>query len=260
MTTKSEATYVDLRERIMFGELKGGAPYSASDMVADYGIKINMARTLMVAMKMGGYLTRFGPSYVVSTFSHEQVEEWRLALGAIVEISALRMALSTGNWTEVLEDYVDDHVRDVPVDDEDFFHGAMGLLTIVLGGDHSTLSRIVSAYIPQAFFRLLWMSDFYAERTGFLVEACDRCLAAAKARNLADVRAASRHFFDGIAPPLHELIENMGKGVYPQNDRKDGFQTIENQASGQKTDPWSTVTYTPILNPLAASDLTATAI
>jgi DNA-binding GntR family transcriptional regulator len=94
MLSKTDATYLDLRERILFGELKAGSPYSAQDMAAHYGLHINRARRLLVALKVGGYLTRSGASYVISTFSQSQVEEWRLSLGAIVEIGAIRLAQS----------------------------------------------------------------------------------------------------------------------------------------------------------------------
>ncbi|WP_155647205.1 hypothetical protein [Erythrobacter donghaensis] len=174
MTTKTHATYIDLRERILFGDLKAGDPYSSSDMMRDYGIVVGMARRILVSMKVGGYLTRSGPSYVVSSFSHEQVEEWRIGLGSLVEIGALRMTLSGGQWLEDFTRYVEKNIRHVSIDDEDFFQAAIGLTNMVLGGPNSTLAAIVDQFIPQVFFRLLWMADFYSERRGYLVEASDR--------------------------------------------------------------------------------------
>ena len=64
---------------------------------------------------------------------------------------------------------------------------------------------MVEQFIPQAFFRLLWLSDIYAERTGFLVEAADSYLVAARAGDLDGVRKASRFFFDSTAPALCAL-------------------------------------------------------
>lgn len=250
MLSKTDATYLDLRERILFGELKAGAPYSAQDMAAHYGLHINMARRLLVALKVGGYLTRSGTSYVISTFSQSQVEEWRLSLGAIVEIGAVRLAQSGGGTLGPLAAFIDERIRNVPVNHEDFFLGAMGLTHIVLGGKESTLANLVSQFIPQAFFRLLWMADSYSVRTGFLVEASDRFLDAARTGDIAGVRVASRIFFDGIAPSLQTLIEKMGEGIYPVNDRQDGFQTIEDNIAGYPTYAGSSRTFTPIIEPL----------
>lgn len=260
MTTKTHATYIDLRERILFGDLKAGDPYSSSDMMRDYGIVVGMARRILVSMKVGGYLTRSGPSYVVSSFSHEQVEEWRIGLGSLVEIGALRMTLSGGQWLEDFTRYVEKNIRHVSIDDEDFFQAAIGLTNMVLGGPNSTLAAIVDQFIPQVFFRLLWMADFYSERRGYLVEASDRFLVAAHARDLVGVRAASRLFFDGNAPGLHVLIDNMGKGIYPTNDRKNGFQVIETLASGSTTDIGDLRTFTPILTPLSETSLKASPV
>lgn len=257
MRSKTDSTYLDLRERILFGELKPGTPFSAADMAEHYDLHINMARRLMVAMKVGGYLTRSGPSYVISTFTHTQVEEWRLALATVVEIGALRLALSPAHRLQPLADFVDRSIRDVPVDHEDFFLGAIGLTHIVLGGNNSTLSELVTQFIPQAFFRLLWLSDTYADRTGFLVEASDRFLAAAEEGDLARVRQASRFFFDGIAPSLRTLIEKRERGIYPGRDRKDGFQTIEHNIAGYPTHAGSSRTFTPVVLPLVETDLVA---
>jgi hypothetical protein len=104
------------------------------------------------------------------------------------------------------------------------------------------------------------MADFYSERRGYLVEASDRFLVAAHARDLAGVRAASRLFFDGNAPGLHVLIDNMGKGIYPTNDRKNGFQVIETLASGSTTDIGDLRTFTPILTPLSETSLKASPV
>jgi hypothetical protein len=150
----------------------------------------------------------------------------------------------------LLAQFIDERIRNVPVNHEDFFLGAMGLTHIVLGGKESTLANLVSQFIPQAFFRLLWMADSYAVRTGFLVEASDRFLDAAKSGDLAGVRAASRLFFDGIAPSLQMLIEKMDEGIYPVNDRQDGFQTIEDNIAGYPTYPGSSRTFMPIIEPL----------
>jgi hypothetical protein len=194
---------------------------------------------------------------VISTFTHAQVEEWRLALAAIVEIGALRLALSPPQRLQPLAHFVDKRIRDLPVDHEDFFLGAMGLTNIVLGGNNSTLSELVTQFIPQAFFRLLWLSDTYADRTGFLVEASDRFLAAAQGGDLDGVRQASRFFFEGIAPALRTLIEKREEGIYPGRDRKDGFQSIEHNIAGYPTHAGSSRTFTPVILPLAEIDLVA---
>jgi hypothetical protein len=171
-------------------------------------------------------------------------------LGAIVEIGAVRLAQSGGGNLGPLAAFIDERIRNVPVNHEDFFLGAMGLTHIVLGGKESTLANLVSQFIPQAFFRLLWMADSYAVRTGFLVEASDRFLDAARSGDLAGVRAASRIFFDGIAPSLQTLTEKMGEGIYPLNDRQNGFQTIEDNIAGYPTYAGSSRTFTPIIEPL----------
>lgn len=251
MTSKTHATYIDLRERILFGDLKPGEPYTSNDMMRDYGIVVGMARRILVSMKVGGYLTRSGSSYVVSSFTHDQVEEWRLALGALVEIGALRMTLAGGAWLDNFTRYVEGNIRSFPVDNEDYFQGAIGLTNMVLGGRGSSLASIVDLFIPQVFFRFLWMADFYSDRTGFLIEASDRFLIAARDRDLDGVRAASRFFFDGNAPGLHALVENMAKGIYPINDRKNGFRVIESLASGQSTNVGDLLTFTPMLSPLS---------
>ena len=87
----------------------------------------------------------------------------------------------------------------------------------------------------------------YAE---YEVEASDRFLGFARSGDLAGVRAASRFFFDGIAPSLRTLIEKMGEGIYPVNDRQDGFQTIEDNIAGYPTYAGSSRTFTPIIEPL----------
>lgn len=250
MLSKTDATYLDLRERILFGKLKAGSAYSAQDMAGHYGLHINMARRLLVALKVGGYLTRSGTSYVIAEFSQSQVEEWRLSLGAIVEIGALRLTRSGRAALDPLATFIDERIRNVPVKHEDFFLGAMGLAHIVLGGRESALAKFVSQFIPQVFFRLLWMADSYADRTGFLVEASDQFLVAARKSDFAGVRLATRFFFDGIAPSLRTLIENMSEGIYPVNDRHDGFQTIENNIAGYPTYAGSSRTLAPMMEPL----------
>lgn len=260
MTTKAEAAYLDLRERILFGELPAGSPFSAKELMNLTGVNITMARKLLLSLKSGGYLTRSGPSYVISSFTIEQVEEWRVGLGAIVEIGALRMALERNGRLQSLTTFLNTHIRGVPVNQEAFFLGALGLTRIVLGGDQSALSNLVGQLVPQVFFRLLWMSDSYADRTGFLVEASDRFLVAAESGDLEGVRSASHHFFDGIAPALHKLVANMAEGIYPANNRKDGFQTIEAKITGVPTYADSSKAWLMMLEPLADIDRTAQAL
>ena len=84
--SKIDATYIELRERILFGELAAGAPMYAEDIMRHTGVSLSMARQLLLSLGAGGYLKKSGRSYVVATFTKEQVEEWRLALCAIVEI------------------------------------------------------------------------------------------------------------------------------------------------------------------------------
>ncbi|MEO1420233.1 MAG: hypothetical protein AAFU66_04665 [Pseudomonadota bacterium] len=256
MTSKIDATYIELRERILFGELPAGSPLSESDIVAHTGVTLPMARQLRLALAVGGYLTRTGRSYVVATFTKEQVEEWRLALGAIVEIGALRLALVGGSKLDAVAEFLETNLRSHDVEEEAFFIGAITFTTVILGGRGSTLSELVEQSIPQAFFRLLWLSDAYAERTGFLVEACDHYLNAARAGDLEGVRAACRSFFDSVAPALHTLIERMEAGDYPTNDKQDGFQSIEPQISGMATYTGSARATKLLFSPLADADLT----
>ena len=257
MTSKSEATYIDVRERILFGELPAGSAFSAPELMALTGVNQTMAGRLLLSLKTGGYITRSGNSYVISSFTTQQVEEWGLALGSIVEIGALRIALGGEARLKPLVTFLETHLRDIPIDHEDFFLGAMGLTRIVLGGEHSCLSQLVQQFIPQVFFRLLWMSDYYAPRTGFLVESADRFVSAARAGDLNAVRAASRHFFDNIAPSLHTLVAKMGEGTYPPKVKKDGFLTIEAQITGMPTYANAIRAASLALTPLPDANLTA---
>jgi DNA-binding GntR family transcriptional regulator len=256
MQSKIDATYIELRERILFGEFPAGTSMTFDDIAAHTGVSASMARQLLIALAVGGYITRSGRGSVVSTFTKEQVEEWRLALGAIVEIGALRLALVGGPKLEAAAAFLDQHVRDVSVDEEAFFVGSVAYTTVILGGNRSTLSQLVEQFIPQAFFRLLWLSDYYADRTGFLVEASDSYLVAARAGDLSGVRRAVRYFFDRTAPALHTLIEHMAVGEYPPRDKRDALHSIEPQITGIPTHTGSARAVTPLLSPLAQSELT----
>ena len=249
--SKIDATYIELRERILFGELAAGAPMYAEDIMRYTGVSLSMARQLLLSLGAGGYLKKSGRSYVVSTFTKEQVEEWRLALCAIVEIGALKLALTGAEKIDETAAFLNAHVRGIDVRNERFFIGAMALTTFVLGGPRSTLSRLVEQFIPQAFFRLLWIADSYADRTGFLVEAGDRFLSAARSGDLEGIRQSVRFFFDGTAPSLYTLIDNMAGGSFPANEKTDGFQTIELQISGVPTYAGSSRSSTPILRPIS---------
>lgn len=254
MNSKVEQSFVDLRERILFGELPGGSSLTAEDVVAELGVTLNMARQLLLALGSTGYLTRRGRSYVVSTFTKEQVEEWRLALCAIVEIGALRLALDGEEKLRSAERFLDARVREVDVHNEAFFIGAMALTTVVLGGPRSTLAQLVEQFIPQAFFRLLWLSDAYADRTGFFVEAADKFLSAARSGDLEGVRKACRFFFDSKDASLYTLIERMEAKAYPEKLKVDGFQSIEPHISGMPTYAGSARATIPILRPVTEID------
>lgn len=251
MLSKIDATYIELRERIMLGDLPPGTSMTADDVVAHTGVSLSMARHLLVSLGVGGYLTKRGRAYVVSTFTREQIEEWRLALGAIVEIGALRLTLAGGARLQAVAESLEKDVRSHAVEDEAFFLGAMSFATIILGGRQSTLSELVEQFIPQAFFRLLWLSDIYAERTGFLVEAADSYLVAARAGDLDGVRKASRFFFDSTAPALHKLIEQMERKDFPKSAQYHALQAIEPQVSGLPTYTGSTKAARPLLGPLS---------
>ena len=256
MNSKVDHSFVDLRERILFGEFPAGSPLFAEDIVSHLGVSMNMARQLLLSLGGAGYLTRRGRSYVVSTFTKEQVEEWRLALCAFVEIGAVRLALEGGGRLREAEQFLNASVRRVDVNHEDFFIGAMALTTMVLGGPRSTLAQLVEQFIPQAFFRLLWLSDAYADRTGFLVEAGDRFLPAARSGNLEAVREACRFFFDSTAPALYTLVNNMDVRSYPEKMKIDGFQSIEPDISGMPTYVGSMRSSTAMLRPLSEIDRT----
>jgi hypothetical protein len=43
----------------------------------------------------------------------------------------------------------------------------------------------------------------------------------------------------------------MGEGIYPVNDRQDGFKTIEDNIAGYPTYAGSSRTFSPIIEPLA---------
>ena len=94
MQSKIESNYVELRERILFGELPAGTSMSSEDVIQLTGVSLSMARQLLLALGSAGYLTKTGRIYSVATFTREQVEEWRLTFASIVEIGALRLALS----------------------------------------------------------------------------------------------------------------------------------------------------------------------
>lgn len=257
MQSKIDATYIELREKILFGELEPGSPMTFEHIIEHTGVSASMARELILSLGAGGYLTRRGRGHVVSSFTKEQVEEWRQALGAIVEIGALRLALIGGETLDAAEAFLDANVRDISHRQEDFFLGAVAFTNIILGGRGSTLSGLIEQFIPQAFFRLQWMSDVYAERTGYLVEASDRYLSAARAKDLEGVRQASRSFFDGTAPALHKLVDEMAAGSYPPKDRHDGFHTIEPKITGAPTYAGSARAITPLLSPLGARECDA---
>lgn len=251
MLSKIDSTYLELRERIILGDLLPGSQMTADDIVAQTGVSLSMARHLLVSLGVGGYLTKRGRAYVVSTFTRAQVEEWRLALGAIVEIGAVRLALAGGARLQAVAECLDRDVRSHAVEDEAFFLGAMSFTTIILGGSQSALSELVEQFVPQAFFRLLWLSDIYAERTGFLVEAAESYLVAARSGDLDGVREASRFFFDSTAPALHKLIEQMERKAYPRDGKHHALQAIEPQISGMPTYTGSTKAVRPLLGPLS---------
>lgn len=250
MHSKIEATYIELREKILFGELAAGTDMTFEHIAELTGVSSSMARELILSLSVGGYLTKLGRGHVVTTFSKDQVDEWRLALGAIVEIGGLRLAIVGGERLEAVEEFLDAKVRTVSVENEEFFLGAVAFTTIVLGGNGSTLSQLVEQFIPQAFFRLQWLSDYYADRSGYLVEAADRFITAARAKDLAGVRDASRYFFDSTAPALHRLIEEMADGSYPPRPQKDAFHTIEPKITGSPTYAGSARAITPLVSPL----------
>lgn len=249
MLSKIDSTYLDLRERIMQGDLLPGTPMTADDVVAHTGVSLSMARHLLVSLGVGGYLTKRGRAYVVSTFTKAQVEEWRLALGAIVEIGALRLALAGGARLQAVAACLETDVRSH--EDEAFFLGAMAFTTIILGGQQSALSELVEQLIPQVFFRLLWLSDIYAEREGLLIEAAESYLVAARSGNLDGVRQASRFFFDSVAPALHKLIDRMELKDYPRDSKHHALQAIEPQISGLPTYAGSAKAVRPLLSPLS---------
>lgn len=255
MQSKIDATYIELRERILFGEFPAGTSMTFDDIVEHTGVSASMARQLLMALAVGGYVTRSGRGSVVAAFTKEQVEEWRLALCAIVEIGALRLALVGGQKLEAAAAFLDEHVRNVSVDDEAFFIGSVAYTTIILGGNRSTLSQLVEQFIPQAFFRLLWLSDHYADRTGFLVEASDTYLAAARSRDLSGVRSAVRYFFDRTAPALHTLIGELSAGKYPPKQKQHALHSIEPQITGIPTHTGSARAVIPLLSPLAQAEL-----
>ncbi|MDY7099453.1 MAG: hypothetical protein SXU28_15065, partial [Pseudomonadota bacterium] len=155
------------------------------------------------------------------------------------------------------EQFLNTNVRNLSHRQEDFFLGAVAFTTIILGGRGSALSQLVEQFIPQAFFRLQWLSDVYAERTGYLVEASDRYLEAARAKDMEAVRQASRSFFDGTAPALHKLADEMAAGSYPPKDRHDGFHTIEPKITGAPTYAGSARAMTPLLSPLGEREFDA---
>ncbi|MEM6409977.1 MAG: GntR family transcriptional regulator [Pseudomonadota bacterium] len=257
MHSKVDATYISLREKILFGELKAGSPMTFEHIVDLTDVSASMARELILSLSAGGYLTRRGRGHIVSTFSKKQVEEWRIALGGIVEIGALRLALVGGEQLDRAAQFLDGNVRNVSVEDEAFFLGAVAFTTIVLGGRESSLSQIVEQFIPQAFFRLQWLSDAYADRTGYLVEASDRYLAAARRGDLDGVRDASRYFFDSTAPALHKLVDEMAAGSFPRNDKRDALHTIEPKITGSPTYAGSSRALTPLMSSLSEAQLTA---
>lgn len=261
MQSKTETTYLDLRERILLGDLTAGSPMSAEDVAELTGVSLSMARQIILALGAGGYLSKKGRSYVVTTFTKAQIEEWRIALSAIVEIGALRLALKGGESLAELAQYLEDNVRHVAVDDEAFFLNVLAFTTMILGGKSSTLSELAEQFIPQAYFRLLWLSDVYADRLGYFVEAADRFLTAARDRDLQEIRKATRYFFDSTAPALHALVEHLSSKTYPREDprtEKQGeFHTLEPKITGAPNYADKSRAITPLFRQLVDSDLVA---
>ena len=114
MQSKIDATYIELREKILFGELEPRSPMTFEHIIEHTGVSASMARELILSLGAGGYLTRRGRGHVVSSFTNEQVEEWRLALGAIVEIGALRLALVGGETLDAAEQFLNARSRPLP--------------------------------------------------------------------------------------------------------------------------------------------------
>ena len=265
MNSKIDTAFIELREQILLGRLEPGSVLSSDDVVAATGVSKPSSKRLLRSLAAGGYLakprgtagTHRFDRYCVSSFDKAQIEEWRLALCAIVEIGALKLMLDQGTALQQARQYLEHYVRNVDVHNERFFLGAVGFTTIVLGGERSSLAQLVERCIPQAFFRMLWLSDVYADRTGYLVEAGDRFFEAAHARDVDGVRSSCRHFFDSVSPALHSLIEHIEAKSYPDNDREDGFQTIEPTISGRPIYTGTAKTVLPLLTPMSQTDLAA---
>ncbi len=66
MQSKIDATYIELREKILFGELEPGSPMTFEHIIAHTGVSASMARELILSLGAGGYLTRRGRGHVVS--------------------------------------------------------------------------------------------------------------------------------------------------------------------------------------------------
>lgn len=256
MQSKIESNYVELRERILFGELPAGTSMSSEDVIQLTGVSLSMARQLLLALGSAGYLTKTGRIYSVATFTRQQVEEWRLTFASVVEIGALRLALSGQDRLDEAEAFLEGRLRNVAVEDEAFFLGAVSYSTVILGGPHSSLAKLVEQLVPQAFFRLLWLSDIYAKRTGFMVEASDQFFLAARSQDLSGVRAAARFFFDNTAPALDILITQMSLGNYPENVKTDGFHTIEPKISGYQMHARTPQSSSPLIAPYRDAYLT----
>lgn len=54
MTSKSEAIYIDLRERILFGDLPAGSQFSSHELTPLTGVNQTMATRLLLSLKTGG--------------------------------------------------------------------------------------------------------------------------------------------------------------------------------------------------------------
>ena len=65
MQSKIDATYIELRERILFGEFPAGTSMTFDDIVEHTGVSASMARQLLMALAVGGYVPRCMPPATV---------------------------------------------------------------------------------------------------------------------------------------------------------------------------------------------------
>lgn len=200
------------------------------------GVSQSMAKRLLLALNDGAYLTKTGKrSFEITTFSRDQVDEWHLALGAIIEIGALRMCLTGDSRIDTAEAFLEANLRNTSVEDEGYFMSAISLTTLILGGPRSSLPPLVEQIIPQAFFRLLWLATGLSNRGSYLVEVADRVITAARSKDLEGVRKSVRSFFDSTALALHGLIDLLAEGGPIPTPKTGGLQMIEPQLSGAPT-------------------------